>query len=166
MGRGGKSWAETATPVRDSQLVRRVQDMSGERAEKCVWELFKKRGGATMMAEEIHDNCQGSTSIQQVSYKRMACQADVGRRWRGGRRERWRRGAGGAAVLMLRALHSSDNRSRVILWVSGQIASPPVVAALLFATRQALLLERGWPPITPSRAHPPEHTLPIIAPIS
>ena len=28
-----------------------------------MWELFKKSGAVTMIAEEVHDGCEGATSI-------------------------------------------------------------------------------------------------------
>ncbi|KAL3932162.1 MAG: hypothetical protein SGPRY_000815 [Prymnesium sp.] len=40
-----------------------LQDLSALDPSKCVWEEFKRQGGVTMIAEEVHDGCEGVTSI-------------------------------------------------------------------------------------------------------
>jgi len=37
--------------------------------EKCVWDMFKKGGGVTMMAEEIHDACESATTTVNAVYR-------------------------------------------------------------------------------------------------
>eukprot|EP00967_Tisochrysis_lutea_P152214 scaffold297680_cov32-Tisochrysis_lutea.AAC.3 len=39
------------------------EDISAIQAGRCVWEAFKKQGAVTMMADEVHDNCQSPTSV-------------------------------------------------------------------------------------------------------
>ena len=44
-------------------------ELPGLNAEQCIWDMFKKHGGVTMMAEEIHDNCQSSTTTVSAVWR-------------------------------------------------------------------------------------------------
>ena len=44
-------------------------ELSGLRGEQCVWEMFKKAGAVTMMAEEIHDRCESQTTTVNAVYR-------------------------------------------------------------------------------------------------
>lgn len=38
-------------------------DLVSMQPGRCVWEVFKQRGAVTMLADEVHDNCQAPTSV-------------------------------------------------------------------------------------------------------
>ena len=43
-----------------------LASLSGER---CVWEMFKRNGAVTMMAEEIHDACSSATTTVNAVWR-------------------------------------------------------------------------------------------------
>ena len=45
------------------------EELSGLSGERCVWEMFKRGGGVTMMAEEIHDACESQTTTINAVYR-------------------------------------------------------------------------------------------------
>ena len=44
-------------------------ELSSLNGESCVWEMFKRGGGVTMMAEEIHDACESATTTVNAVWK-------------------------------------------------------------------------------------------------
>jgi len=44
-------------------------DLSSLNGEQCVWELFKRSGAVTMMAEEIHDACDSATTTVNAVFR-------------------------------------------------------------------------------------------------
>ena len=44
-------------------------ELSGLNGERCVWEMFKKAGAVTMMAEEIHDQCESATTAVNAVWR-------------------------------------------------------------------------------------------------
>ena len=44
-------------------------ELSSLNGERCVWEMFKKAGGVTMFAEEIHDQCESATTTVNAVWR-------------------------------------------------------------------------------------------------
>lgn len=45
------------------------EDLSSLAGERCVWEMFKRGGAVTMMAEEIHDACDSATTTVNAVWR-------------------------------------------------------------------------------------------------
>ena len=44
-------------------------ELSSLQGEQCIWELFKRSGAVTMMAEEIHDACDSATTTVNAVFR-------------------------------------------------------------------------------------------------